>query len=316
MPSTDIRDSVVQRSTIINVEGMGKEQVELINKKLDKLLKTLNIPDVYVVLRIGPQNIPHIRRYTCILEEIDISQTNNWTIGDVIDQYILCHSSRIESNFLAPWQEVKDLIKNSTNISYFVQYNKKMLKLSLDETIDKYLVDTIIDGKKEKLLDIIVEAQDVRGVVQVREVEHNIWLMTDPVAYARYEFEGKLDKLEFDIKYEVLRGQPWSELDYQYLEEINRLLKKGYIKKLASYWAVSPHPTIYRALTDGNMFIGGKAYPFRKGQEITWACPMTRDMLDLDGPALIGNFSSEPRITKLCGEMPTAMKGRMGMGQM
>lgn len=138
----------------------------------------------------------------------------------------------------------------------------------------------------------------------------DVWLMTDPVARARYEFEGTLDRLEHDIRFDVLRGGTWSDLDRAYLREIERLEKAGLVRRLASFWAISPHPPIYRALTDGELVIGDQRYPFRKGQEIVWACPMTRDRFDLDGPVLIGDFQSE-RVQRLCGEMANAMMGRM-----
>jgi tRNA A-37 threonylcarbamoyl transferase component Bud32 len=137
-----------------------------------------------------------------------------------------------------------------------------------------------------------------------------VWLMTDPVARARYEFNGTLKKLEHDIRYEVMRGLDWSDLDRAYLREITRLEQAGIVRKLASFWAVSPHPPVYRALKDGEMFLGGRRIPFRKGNEITWACPMTRDRFGLESPVLIGDFQDE-RMQRLCGEMANAMQGRM-----
>ncbi|GEM_PF-3977198 len=138
----------------------------------------------------------------------------------------------------------------------------------------------------------------------------DVWLMTDPVARARYEFNGTLDKLEHDIRYEVMRGQDWSDLDREYLREIARLKAEGAVRKLASFWAISPHPPIYRARRDGEFRIGGQRIPFKKGEEIVWACPMTRDRFDLELPVLIADFS-DTRVQQLCGEMSNAMQGRM-----
>ena len=139
----------------------------------------------------------------------------------------------------------------------------------------------------------------------------DVCLMTDPVARARYEFNGTLDKLEHDTRYGVMRGQDWSELDRTYLREIARLEQKGVVRRLASFWAVGPHPSVFRALADGEMYLGGQRIPFRKGDEIVWACPMTRDRFDLDLPVLIGDFQ-DTRVQRLCGEMVNAMQGRMG----
>jgi hypothetical protein len=138
----------------------------------------------------------------------------------------------------------------------------------------------------------------------------DIWLMTDPVARARYEFDGTLDELAHDIRYEVMRGQDWSELDRAYLRQVARLEKAGVVRRLASFWAVSPHPPVYRALEDGEMHLGGKRIPFHRGDEITWACPMTQDRFGLEVPVLIGNFQDE-RVQRLCGEMANAMQGRI-----
>jgi hypothetical protein len=38
-------------------------------------------------------------------------------------------------------------------------------------------------------------------------------MMTDPVVRARQEFDGRLVPLVLDIRFEVLRGQNWNELD-------------------------------------------------------------------------------------------------------
>ncbi len=138
----------------------------------------------------------------------------------------------------------------------------------------------------------------------------DVWLMTDVVARARYEFEGRLDKLEQDIRFEVMRGQDWSALDRAYAAEINRLETEGVVRKLATFWAISPHPSVYRALRDGELNLKGNRIPFKKGDDIVWACPMTRDRFNLDWPVLIGDFQDQ-RTQQLCGNMANAMMGRM-----
>jgi len=96
----------------------------------------------------------------------------------------------------------------------------------------------------------------------------DVWLMTDPVARSRYEFDGTLNKLEHDIRYEVMRGGDWSELDREYLQEISRLEENHVVRRLASFWAVSPHPPVYRALQGGEFQLGGQKIPFKKEEEI------------------------------------------------
>ena len=138
----------------------------------------------------------------------------------------------------------------------------------------------------------------------------NIWLMTDPVARARYEFEGTLDRLEHDIRYEVLRGGDWSAEDRAYAREMARLEGEGVVRRLASFWAISPHPPVYRALKDGEIVLGERRVQFKEGDEVVWACPMTRDRFELDVPVLVGDFG-DARVQRLCGVMVNAMQGRM-----
>ncbi|HFE66501.1 MAG TPA: hypothetical protein ENJ93_04480 [Chloroflexi bacterium] len=101
-------------------------------------------------------------------------------------------------------------------------------------------------------------------------------------------------------------GMGWQIRPFRHLFLLRQL-----VRRLASFWAISPHPPVYRALADGEFHIGGQKLPFRKGQEIVWACPMTRDRFDLTLPALIADFQGA-RVQKLCGEMVNAMQGRMG----
>lgn len=138
----------------------------------------------------------------------------------------------------------------------------------------------------------------------------DVWLFTDPVARARYEFTGTLERLEHDIRYEVLRGETWSDLDRHCKRELDRLERDGTIRKLASFWSLSPFPPVYRAKQDGELNLGGRYFKFNKGQELVWACPMTREHFELDQPILISDFASE-RVQRLCGEMANAMMGRL-----
>ena len=138
----------------------------------------------------------------------------------------------------------------------------------------------------------------------------DVWLFTDPVARARFEFEGRLDQLEHDISYEVLRGGTWTARDRECQRELDRLEREGLLRKLASFWALSPFPPVYRARRDGEVALGGRRFPFRTGEELVWACRMTRDHFQLEDPILIGDFASE-RVQRLCGDMAGAMMGRM-----
>jgi len=111
-------------------------------------------------------------------------------------------------------------------------------------------------------------SQFMPGPTEVGDVR----LMTDPVARARFEFNGTLDKLEHDIRYEVLRGGSWRPLDRECKGKLDRLEQEGIIRKLASFWALSPFPPMYRARQDGELSLGGRRFPFHKAQELVGLC--------------------------------------------
>lgn len=137
----------------------------------------------------------------------------------------------------------------------------------------------------------------------------NIWLFTDPVAFANFRYEGKLIKLEQDIRYSVMRDDSWHEDDIEFLKEIKRLLDERIIKKNPNYWFCCPFPPIFKALSDGKIIILGKKYRFKKGEEIVWRCQMGRELRNLDSPVLIGKFTDRKMIM-YCKEMENAMKGQ------
>ncbi len=85
---------------------------------------------------------------------------------------------------------------------------------------------------------------------------------------------------------------------------------EGDVRRLASFWAVSPHPPVYRALRDSEFHLGRQNISFKKGEEIVWACPMTCDRFELDLSVLIADFD-DVRVQRLCGDMANAMQGRM-----
>ncbi len=137
---------------------------------------------------------------------------------------------------------------------------------------------------------------------------NNIWLLTDNIAKENIKYEGKLDDLKHDIKYNVLRNESWHTEDLAYIKEINRLVQEGIIKKTTSYWFSSPFPSIFKAMHRGKLKILGKKFYFKKGDDIVWQCQMGREMHKLVGPVLIGNFTLN-KIRMFCKEMENATKG-------
>ncbi len=142
---------------------------------------------------------------------------------------------------------------------------------------------------------------------------NDVWAFTDPDARDLYAERGKLKELEHDIRYEVMRGEPWQGDELAYKLEIRRLLREGIVRDKGTYWFASPFPTVYQALKPGFIRIGEKLFPFSAGDEIVFQCRMTRDMNpELRGPVRIGRFSRAEG-AKLCRDMGGAMKGMQGM---
>lgn len=142
---------------------------------------------------------------------------------------------------------------------------------------------------------------------------NDIWAFTDPDARDQYTQQGELRELEYDVRFEVMRGGPWLPEELEYKRELRRLLRKGVIEDKGSYWFTSPFPTVYRAVRGGSLTVGGKRYRFRAGDDIVFQCRMTRDMnSELTGPLLIARLQPTGE-AQLCGQMEGAMKG---MGQM
>jgi DNA-directed RNA polymerase subunit RPC12/RpoP len=164
-------------------------------------------------------------------------------------------------------------------------------------------------------IEILIQEGEVYLLIEKDVLEknnfdpENIWIFTDPIAKAKFGFEKKLFELEQDIRFNVMRGVTWQEDDIQYLFEVKRLLRDGIIKKTTSYWFSSPFSTIYKALRNGKIFISGKKYMFRKGEEIVWQCQMGRELHNLGGPVLVGEFTPK-RMTLYCKEMDNVMKGK------
>ena len=160
-----------------------------------------------------------------------------------------------------------------------------------------------------RLKGIIGEGEPEKYSVDVSTIDsEDFLLVTDPNAVEKYRKEGKLDELEQDIRFSVMRGRPWQQEELEYVAEIRDLLGKGIIKPKGTWWWASPHPTVYVARKNGRLRIAGKIYKFRKGDEIVFQCQMEREEKNLHAPLIVGHFSPTDK-SKLCGDMGTAMKG-------
>lgn len=138
---------------------------------------------------------------------------------------------------------------------------------------------------------------------------NDVWAFTDPDARDDYARDGKLKRLEQDIRFEVMRGGGWQLEELEYKSEIRRLLREGVIRDKGAYWFRSPHPTVYRAQRDGTLTVAGKTYRFRAGDDIVFQCRMERDESKEDlGPVLVAQLKPTQN-AMLCSDMSGAMKG-------
>ena len=138
---------------------------------------------------------------------------------------------------------------------------------------------------------------------------NDMWAFTDPDAKDDYTRRGQLRELEHDLRFEVMRAEPWSLEDLAYKLEIRRLLREGVLADKGTYWYRSPHPTVYRAQRIGALTVAGTTYRFHTGDDLVFQCRMERDRVKDDpGPVLIARLQSTGQ-TVLCNDMPDAMKG-------
>ncbi len=162
---------------------------------------------------------------------------------------------------------------------------------------------------------------------------NDIWLLTDPDARDEYAKRNELREFEHDIRFQVMRGGAWLTDELDYKREIRRLLRKGVLADKGSYWYVSPHPTVYRAMRDGALAVAGRTHRFRAGDDIVFQCRKVprrqrecaaartarhagceRDKAEDDpGPVLVAHLQPTDK-AMLCGEMQEAMTG-MGGGK-
>lgn len=141
----------------------------------------------------------------------------------------------------------------------------------------------------------------------------DVWAFTDPDARDDYARDGKLKRLEQDIRFEVMRAGGWQAEELEYKSEIRRLLREGIVADKGAYWYRSPHPTVYRAQRDGALTLAGKTVRFQPGDDVVFQCRMERDEHQEDpGPVLIARLRPTQNAV-LCTDMSNAMKGMRGM---
>ncbi len=124
------------------------------------------------------------------------------------------------------------------------------------------------------------------------------WRFTDPVARAVYSHQGRLDQLKEDVLAYVMCAERWAPDELEYDQEIRRLLGAHVLYPKGTFGYLSPHPTIYRAASDGVLEIAGRKFHFDAAQDVVFVSWLARvSWPGLVGPVHIGRLQS---ISKMC----------------
>lgn len=133
----------------------------------------------------------------------------------------------------------------------------------------------------------------------------DVWLFTDPVAKVMYSQKEKLNELEWDIRNYVMYKGRWSPDELQFRRELRRLVNACILTPKNSFGHLSPHPTIYSAVKDGAMVIGGVVYNFNAGDEIVFEPWLERlSHPGLVGPLRIGRLDTINKCFLSCDAFP------------
>lgn len=139
----------------------------------------------------------------------------------------------------------------------------------------------------------------------------DLWRFTDPVAQAFYRHEGRLDQLQEDVQAYAMCAGRWAPDELEYDQEIRRLVRANVLYPKGTFGYLSPHPTVYRATTDGVLEIAGQKHHFGAAQDIAFVPWLARVCCPgLTGPVRIGrlqsirtlclNCEAFPRVSMLC----------------
>lgn len=130
----------------------------------------------------------------------------------------------------------------------------------------------------------------------------DLWLFTDPVAQAIYAQQGKRDRLRTDIITYVMYGGQWSPDELEFKREVRRLLCEGLLIPKGTFGYLSPHPTVYQAISEGVLKVDGGKYYFHAGDDVVFEPWLARvSTPGLVGPVRIGRLRTITTL-RLCDE--------------
>lgn len=131
------------------------------------------------------------------------------------------------------------------------------------------------------------------------------WLFTDPSARDLYMQRDLIDRLEEDIRTNVMFDGRWALEELEYKLEIRRLLREGFIAPVDNFGYLSPHPTVYRTLRAGNLTVSRKRYAYKAGEDLIFEPWLARySDPGLNGPWRIGQLHHVSSPCLCCDSFP------------
>lgn len=136
---------------------------------------------------------------------------------------------------------------------------------------------------------------------------YDVWLFTDPAAKEVYARQGRLDLLEQDVMTHVMYAGRWAREELELKTQLQRRLREGALIPKGSFVYISPHPSVYWAVHDGVLQIGGQKFHYVLGDEIAFAPWLMRAHTpSLQGPARIARFRAASTLRLCCEAFPEA----------
>ncbi len=130
----------------------------------------------------------------------------------------------------------------------------------------------------------------------------DIWSFTSPTAKEAYRRAGRLFELEQDIRTYVKFNDRWDALELEYQREVDRLVQTCTLIPQPAFGHLSPHPVVYLAVDEAAIWVSGKKFPFKAGDEIVFEPWLARLYHPgLSGPLRIGRMKPS-NLFRLCRE--------------
>lgn len=126
----------------------------------------------------------------------------------------------------------------------------------------------------------------------------DLWLFTDPAAREVYRQQNRLDQLRDDIAAYAMHEGRWTPQELELKQGFQRLLSDSFLVPKNTFCHLSPHPTVYRAVSEGQLEVTGQRFHFGAGDDLVFVPWLARvSYPGLNRPVHIGRLQ---HLTTLC----------------